>query len=144
MTPLIILTAAAGLIIYLAYYFSNTVSSPSLWPALQQIRITDKTATIQLELSNESQTPLLRPRIGVLGNALMLDHKLDFNTLEMINANETIAFEMKITGKASDAQLAIDAIKAKLLVSFVTSDGEERFTQFNLKSGRFRETRRKP
>ena len=144
MALLIILTVAAGIIIYLAYYFSNMISSPSLWPELQQISILGQTATIKLQLSNETQTPLLKPRIEVAGNLLLIDHNLECNNLEEINANETVAFEMAITSKASDTQLAIEASRAKLLISFVTSDGEDRFTQFNLKSGRFRDTRRKP
>lgn len=144
MAILIILAIAAGIIIYLAYYFSNMISSPSLWPELQQIRIVGKTGTIQLQLSNETQTPLLKPRIEVVGNLLMIEHTLECNNLEKINANETVALEMAITSNAGDTQLAMKASRAKLLISFVTSGGEERFTQFNLKSRRFRETRRKP
>lgn len=144
MALLITLTIAAGIIFYLAYYFSNTISSPSLWPELQQINITGPTATIQMQLSNETQSPLLRPRIEVLGNLIMIDHSAECNNVEKIDANETVAFEMAITSKAADTHLAMKASRAKILISFVTSEGEERYTQFNLKSGMFRETRRKP
>jgi len=144
MALFITLIIAAGIIFYLAYYFSNTISSPSLWPELQQINITGPTATIQMQLSNETQSPLLRPRIEVLGNLIMIDHSAECNNVEKIDANETVAFEMAITSKAADTHLAMKASRAKILISFVTSEGEERYTQFNLKSGMFRETRRKP
>ncbi|RZJ83457.1 MAG: hypothetical protein EOO20_22755 [Chryseobacterium sp.] len=144
MAILIILSVAASILIYLAYYFSNTISSPSLWPELQQINITGPTATIQMQLSNETQSPLLRPRIEVLGNLIMIDHSAECNNVEKIDANETVAFEMAITSNTADTHLAMKASRAKILISFVTSEGEERYTQFNLKSGMFRETRRKP
>jgi len=97
-----------------------------------------------MQLSNETQSPLLRPRIEVLGNLIMIDHSAECNNVEKIDANETVAFEMAITSKAADTHLAMKASRAKILISFVTSEGEERYTQFNLKSGMFRETRRKP
>ncbi|RZM30548.1 MAG: hypothetical protein EOO88_00175 [Pedobacter sp.] len=137
-----ILLIALATTIYLAYYFSNTVTSPSLRPVLHQIRISGEVAQLQLELSNQTSSPLLTPKVGVLDKHLSVGGQQPIH-LEWINPGQSAAIEIALIAETTGA-LASKAAMARLLVSFTTMDGEQRYTQFNLKSGRFRETRRKP
>jgi len=140
----ITLVIAAAIITYLAYYFSNTISRPTVWPELQRITINGDTAILQLQLSNESENAILEPRFELLDKGFALKTDKEHNNVEVINANETVAFTLALKGEKTSSELAMSASRAKLLLSFITCEGEQRFTQFNLKSGMFRETRRKP
>lgn len=130
---LITITFFMALLVY--RFVTGRIGKPTIYPSLTEVRIDGYNVHWNFSITNDTENRIKEFSVTI---------KEKFIELPNIVPNETITFNIETLFDDSGKILIAYTKNARFLFAFKINGEKQRFIQFYSKTGRFRETTKKP